>query len=485
MRILFASSEVSPFAKTGGLGDVAGALPKALAAAGHDVIVVTPHHRAARAYLESSTLASEWLPPLDVDSPAFSYPAGVRRSTLPGTDVPIYFIASNEFFDRPFVYSNREDGFDDQLERFSFFSHAAVALARRLGGAYDVLHAHDWHTALIPVLQREKLHAEETFSNARTVFTIHNLAYQGVYPAQRFRYLGIRDAWWSSGGVEHFGEINLMKAGIAHCDSITTVSPTYAKEIQTAEHGSGLDGLLRELSWKLTGILNGIDEQEWDPANDPRLAANFDPVALAGKSRCKKALRKETGLIQKAKAPLFGLVSRLVGQKGIDLLLPALPSIVGMGAQIVILGSGEPQYESALRLLDARLDGNLRFIAGFDNDLAHRIYAAADVILMPSLYEPCGLNQMYALRYGAPPLVRLTGGLIDTVLPFDGSNGAVATGFAFERPDSIDLRHAAFVATLAYRDEKLWRQLQRNGMEHDHSWAASAKEYIRVYQGDS
>jgi len=485
MRILFVSAEVSPFAKTGGLGDVAGALPKALTSAGHEVLVITPLHRQASITIEKLGLAGEWLEPLDVAASNWSFQAGVFVTTLPGDPTPVYFIASNEFFDRPAVYSNREDNFDDQLERFTFFCHAVVALAIRLGQPIDVIHAHDWHTAMLPVLMRDHLYREPVFERARTVFTIHNLAYQGSYPAARFNYLGIPAAWWSDGGVEHFGEINLMKAGIAHSDVITTVSPTYAREIQTAEYGAGLDGLLRNLSWKLHGILNGIDEDEWDPSDDPSLIANYDARALAGKSRCKKALRKEAGLAQRTRTPLFGFVSRLVGQKGIDLLVPAIRHILALGAQIVILGSGEERYELALEALALKDSHDLKMWTRFDNQLAHRIYAGCDVILMPSLYEPCGLNQMYALRYGAPPLVRMTGGLIDTVVPFDGSNGEVATGFGFHRADHVDLYQTAFVATLAFRDERLWRQLQRNGMEHDFSWNASAREYIKVYAGDT
>lgn len=485
MRILFVSAEVSPFSKTGGLGDVAGALPKALTSAGHEVIVVTPFHKQAAARIAQLGVRGEWEEPLTVSASTWSFEAGVFRTTLPQDPTPLYFIASKEFFDRDFVYSNRSDGFDDQLERFTFFCHAVVALTRRLGQPIDVVHAHDWHAALLPVLMRDHLHRDPLFASARSVFTIHNLNYQGVYPATRFGYLGLDPAWWSSGGVEHFGDINLMKAGIAHSDEVTTVSPTYAREIQTSEHGAGLDGLLRNLSWKMTGILNGIDDVEWDPSNDPALAANYDATALGGKSRCRKALRKEARLAFRPKTPLFGFVSRLVGQKGLDLLLPVIPQILAFGAQIVILGSGEGRYESALMDLAAQNASDLKVWIGFDNDLAHRIYGGCDVILMPSLYEPCGLNQMYALRYGAPPVVRMTGGLIDTVVPFDGRNGAVANGFGFTRPDQVDLHQTSFIAALTYRDERLWRQLQRNGMEQDFSWSASAREYIRVYQRDT
>ena len=485
MRILFTSAEVSPFAKTGGLGDVAGALPKALTALGHEVVVVTPLHRQAASILEKLDPERKWLEPLEVTASNWQFQAGVLRSSLPDDPTPIYFLASNEFFDRPLVYSNREDGFDDQLERFTFFCHAVVALARRLGAPFDVVHAHDWHTALLSVLMRDRLHRDPIFERARSVFTIHNLNYQGVYPSARFGYLGLPATWWSGGGIEHFGDINFMKAGIAHSDAITTVSPTYAREVQTTEYGAGLDGLLRNLSWKLSGVLNGIDEREWNPADDPALAANYDATTLGGKTRCKKALRREAGLAQRTRAPLLGFVSRLVGQKGIDLLLPAIPRLLELGAQIAILGSGESRYEAALEELAAQYSHDMKVWLAFDNDLAHRIYAGSDVILMPSIYEPCGLNQMYALRYGAPPLLRMTGGLIDSVFPFDGANGNVATGFGFSRPDPIDLHQTAFIAALTYRDERLWRQLQRNGMEHDFSWEASAKEYIRIYQRDS
>ncbi|MEO6259021.1 MAG: glycogen synthase GlgA [Thermoanaerobaculia bacterium] len=484
MKILFASAEVSPIAKTGGLGDVCGSLPKALAKLGHEVAVFMPYYRQARDWFASHEV------PLEQVVPATAIRWGnwvaestVWRTLLPESDVPLYLIANDHFFDRAQIYSLRADGVDDGAERFTFFCRAVIHAAEAIGFSPDIVHAHDWHTALLPVYLQSGLRGSQTFRSARSVFTIHNLNYQGIAPVAAFPALGLPSRYFAPDALEHFGDINLMKGGILFADQVTTVSPTYAREIQTREHGAGLDGLLRSLSFRLHGVLNGIDTEEWDPASDPLIPAHFEAGRLNGKVLSKRALLREAGLRYQAKTPLLSFVSRLVDQKGIDLLLPVLDRLLGGGAQAVILGSGESRYERALLEVASRNPAACKVWIGFDNALAHRIYAGSDILLVPSLYEPCGLNQMYALRYGTLPVVRMTGGLADTVLPFDGTNRQEANGFGFRLPVAEQLHSATWISMLNYRDPQLWKELQSHAMAADFSWNRSANEYERIYRG--
>ena len=482
MKILFASAEVSPIAKTGGLGDVAGSLPKALAKLGHDVAVVMPYYRQARDWFARSGAAVETMLTTQIAWADWAAEVTYLQATLPGTDIPLILVANDRFFNRDQIYSFRHDGYDDGIERFTFFCRAVVRGCELLGFAPDVVHAHDWHTALLPIYLHSGLRGSETFANARSVYTIHNLNYQGIAPAERFRVLGLHSRYWSADALEHFHDINLMKGGIIFADQVNTVSPNYAREIQTAVHGAGLDGILRSLSFKLSGILNGIDVDEWNPATDALLDANFRAEDLKGKQASKKALTKELGLAPDEAAPLLAVISRLVDQKGFQLLIPILERLLAAGAQAVILGSGEPRYEAAFQRIAAAHRDRCHVRIGFDNTLAHRIYGAADILLMPSMYEPCGLNQMYALRYGTVPVVRLTGGLADTVIPFDGANGEVANGFGFASADPADLYAATWIAMLNFKDAALWKRLQANGMAADFSWERSAREYEALYR---
>jgi len=483
MRIVFATAEVSPIAKTGGLGDVCGSLPKALAALGHEVIVFMPLYKQAREWLERNGQ------PLDLAAPAtpitwggWSADATYFRTTLPGTNIPLYLIANGYFFERDGIYSFRADGFDDGPERFTFFCRALIRGCELLDIAPDILHAHDWHTALLPVYLDSGLRASGTFRSTRSVYTIHNLNYQGIVPRDRFGILGLHPRYWSAAGLEHFGDANLMKGGIIFADQVTTVSPNYAREIQTRAIGAGLDGVLRSLSFKLSGIVNGIDVDEWDPAKDEYLDANFDREKMHGKTIAKRMLAREAGLNYKVKTPIFSVVSRFVDQKGLQLLAPVLSHLLDAGAQAVILGSGEPELEYAFASIAEKEKGRCSVTIGFDNAYAHRIYAGSDILLMPSIYEPCGLNQMYALRYGTIPVVRLTGGLVDTVIPFDGTNRTVANGFGFVSPTPADLYAATWISVLNYRDTRAWKALQTNGMAVDFSWDRSAREYEAVYR---
>jgi starch synthase len=482
MKILFASAEVSPIAKTGGLGDVCGSLPKALAKLGHDVTVFMPCYRQAREWFGNNGVElEEALPATHVRWADWAAEANFLRTTLPGTDIPLILIANDYYFQRPHIYSPRFDGYDDGIERFTFFCRAVVRGCELLGIAPDIVHAHDWHTALLPVYLHSGLRGSDSFGGARSVYTIHNLNYQGIGAPEQFTSLGLHSRYWAPDALEHFRAVNLMKGGIILADQVTTVSPTYAREIQTHEHGAGLDGILRSLSFKLEGIVNGIDVEEWDPETDPHLRSHFSPQRLAGKNLSKRALLRELKLALKAKTPLLSFISRLVDQKGIDLLITALPHMLASGAQAVILGSGEPRYENALQQIAAQYPDSCRAVIGFDNALAHRIYAGADILLMPSMYEPCGLNQMYALRYGTVPVVRLTGGLADTVIPFHGANLEAANGFGFLSTNAADFFTATWLAMLNYRETKTWRRLQANGMAADFSWERSAHEYESVY----
>ena len=482
MRILFASAEVAPLAKTGGLGDVCGALPKALAKLGHDVVVFTPYYRQTRDWLSKNDIEAEFVASVRIAWANWAAEASFLRTTLPGSDVPLILVANDYYFNREYIYSARIDGFDDYLERFTFFSRAVIEGCGLLGIQPDVLHAHDWHTSLLPVYLHSGLRGSENFRGTRSVYTIHNLNYQGNASPEAFGVTGLHMRYWAPDALEHFGTLNPMKAGIIFADQVTTVSPNYAREIQTPAFGAGLDGVLRALSFKLTGILNGIDTDEWNPATDTYIASNYTRDKLNGKSLSKRALLRDLKLKFKAKTPLLGVVSRLVDQKGFQLLTPVLGALIRAGAQAVILGSGEDRFEDAFRRIEAAYPNDCRTWIGFDNTLAHRIYAGADILLMPSIYEPCGLNQMYALHYGTVPVVRMTGGLVDTVMPFDGSNLDVANGFGFGSRSPNDLFAAVWIAMLNYKDAKIWKGLQDNGMSTDFSWDRSARQYEQIYR---
>ena len=483
MRIVFATAEVSPIAKTGGLGDVCGSLPKALAALGHEVIIFMPFYRQARQWLErngqSVDLVRDAVP---IAWGGWAAEATYFLTTLPGTNIPLYLIGNDQFFDRDAIYAFRGDGYDDGAERFTFFCRALIRGCELLDIAPDIVHAHDWHAALMPVYLDSGLRGTGPFLSTRSVYTIHNLNYQGVVPRARFGILGLHPRYWSPAALEHFGDANLMKGGIIFADQVTTVSPNYAREIQTSAFGAGLDGVLRSLSFKVEGVLNGIDVDEWNPATDPFLDANYDPGQLSGKAVAKRMLAREAGLNYKAKTPIVSVISRFADQKGLHLLAPILPRLLDAGAQAVILGSGEPALEDAFASIGEKEKGRCAVTIGFDNAYAHRIYAGADILLMPSIYEPCGLNQMYALRYGTIPVVRLTGGLVDTVIPFDGTNGKVGNGFGFVRPVPDELYAATWISMLNYRDARTWKALQTNGMAADFSWDRSAREYEAVYR---
>ena len=483
MRILFATAEVSPIAKSGGLGDVCGSLPKELARQGHDVTVVMPYYRQARQYFESHGGQPEpAAPPAWISWGTWSADVTFLRTTLPGSDVPLILVANDYYFDREQIYAPAPSGIDDFLQRYTVFCRAVILACETLGISPDILHAHDWHTALLPVYLHSGLRGTDVFRTTRSVYTIHNLNYQGDAATAAFPVTGLHSRYAASDALEHFGRINPMKGGIIFADQVTTVSPNYAREVQTPAHGAGLDGVLRAVSYKFTGVLNGIDMEEWDPSTDPHLKSHYSADNLRGKAAVKRALAREAGFAYTARTPLLGVVSRMVEQKGFQLLLPILGKLLRAGAQAVILGSGDRYYEEGFEQVAEHHPETCRVWIGFDNALAHRIYAGCDLLLMPSMYEPCGLNQMYSLRYGTLPVVRLTGGLADTVIPFDGANADAANGFGFSGATADELYFATWNGMLNFRDTKLWKLLQRNGMAEDFSWAKSARQYEEVYR---
>jgi len=472
MKIALASIEVVPFSKTGGLGDVCGALPKVLARMGHDVVVITPYHRVVERWFDANGGPPEVFARERIEWSGWVADVRFARSTLPGSDVPVIFVV-NDAFDAPGIYT------DDDFHRFTMFSRAAIRACEILDEPLDILHAHDWHTAMMPGWLESGLRNVPVFRHTGSVFTIHNLRYQGRFHGTRYDALGLPGNFWP--GFEFFGDLNLMKGGIVFASHVTTVSPGYAREIRTASGGEGLDPLLNHLADKLTGILNGIDTEEWNPETDPALPANYGRAAMDGKRTCATALRSELGLADAPDRPLLGVVSRLVDQKGLDLLIPIAGQLAANGAQFALLGSGDGQLEDAFRRLAASRPDAIAYSSGFSPDLARRIIAGSDMTLMPSRFEPCGLNQMYGLRYGTLPLVRFTGGLADSVIPYTGNNPELANGFAFDAAHPRALFEATIAAMRVFEDEKTWATLQQNAMAADFSWEVAAKKYVEVF----
>src|SRR6187455_1548190 len=474
MRILMVASEAVPFAKTGGLADVAGALPRALARLGHEVEVVIPRYRGVTAG-ERVGRITVGLGPRPLDAGVYAvFADGVRT----------VFIDQPAYFDRDGIYGTQGQDFADNPERFAFLAHAALRWAALTGARYDVIHAHDWQAGLIPVILSMSSPSVPSLTKVPVVFTIHNLAYQGVFEAEWLPRLGLGGSLMRMDGLEYWGRISFLKAGIVFSHMVTTVSPRYAEEIQTAQFGFGFDGILRERAGKLVGIVNGIDYDQWNPAIDPHLPEPFDADHLEGKVASKRRVLEvfgfpvnETTLAR----PLIGMVSRLVDQKGFDLLQAAADELPGLGASFVLLGTGDRRYEDLWRGLARRFPDVVAAHIGFDEGLAHLIEGGSDIFLMPSQFEPCGLNQMYSLRYGTVPLVRATGGLYDTVSNYDPDTGA-GTGFTFEDYSTEALLGTLRRALRVYQQRNAWGRLQVAGMRQDHSWDSSARAYVKVYE---
>lgn len=484
MRIVLASSEAVPYSKTGGLADVSSALAKALAAKGHNVTLVVPHYPQLQKSNGTRPLASTGQP-LSIWLGGRVVTANVLWSTLPGSDVTVLFIDQPEFFDRPSLYGDASGDFQDNCARFCFFSRAVMEACRTLVLRPDIVHANDWQTGLIPALLDAEYRSLPGFESTSSVFTIHNLAYQGQFWHWDFSLTGLDWRYFNSEQMEHWGGLNLLKTGITLSDMVTTVSPTYAFEITTPLGGMGLDGILAKRGSDLTGIINGIDPDEWHPANDAHLPVNFDKNSVFEvKPRCKEFLQKELNLPVRADVPLFGMVSRMADQKGFDLIATAAEEMLRADAQFCFLGSGDPRYESLVRHLANSHHDKVAAVVGFDNGLAHRIEAGCDAFLMPSRFEPCGLNQMYSLAYGTVPLVRSVGGLKDTVVDASPKNLflGTATGIRFDDYDASALLWAVRRACDLYTKKNLWHQLVRTGMSQDFSWSKSASQYEEVYQ---
>jgi starch synthase len=473
MRILFVAAEGLPFSKTGGLADVVEALPKALVHQGHEVAVLLPRYRGTQV---QKTVA-----------PSLSVPMGtsLRFSAIveaaPPGGVRYFFVDDPDYFDREQYYGTSAGDYPDNAERFAEFSRAAIEFAKQVWPP-DVIHCHDWQTALVPVELRTLYQADPVLRPVPVVFTIHNMGYHGLFAPVVLQRIGLPESLFRMEAMEFFGKVNYLKGGLVFSDYLTTVSRKYAKEIQTPEFGHGLDGVARSRGSRLVGILNGVDYSVWNPETDKLIAARYSAQDLSGKHVCKGDLLAQFRLPpENIKRPLIGIVSRFADQKGFDLLSEAAADLLAEDLAIVALGAGEAKHEKMFREMAARFPDKLAVKIAYDNGLAHKIEAGADMFLMPSRYEPCGLNQIYSLRYGTVPVVRATGGLDDTIEPFDAPGGQ-GTGFKFYDYRPEVLLAAVRQALSVYRDTTAWRRLQRNGMAKDFSWDASAAEYGRLYQ---
>lgn len=479
LKVLFVSPEAAPYAKTGGLADVAGALPGALRRLGADVRLVLPLYRIVRDRgYRLSRLRKNLKVPLGNQTLA----ANVME-TRNGDGVPVYFVEREDLYDRPNLYGDGRGDYYDNLERFTFFSHAALKLAESLSFKPDAIHCHDWETGLIPALIKGPYKRSKIMKAKPTVFTIHNLGYQGLFPVEKFPITTLsKEAFFHLEGLEYWGKMSLLKAGIVFSQAITTVSPTYAREIQEPKCGMGMENILKRQQEFLHGILNGIDYRLWDPARDPDLPANYSLKNLTGKIRCKESLIQELGLDPSLlKRPLLGMTSRLDGQKGLDLLVKMLDKLLALEVGLVILGAGDAGIQKALEKAARHHRRRIGLTLGFNEPLAHRIMAGADIFLIPSRYEPCGLTQMYALKYGTVPVVRATGGLEDTVANFN-SRTLEGNGFKFGPYEPDALFEAIRQAIEVYNKPSKWKTLMQNGMKEDFSWDRSARSYMEIYR---
>ncbi len=463
------AAEAVPYSKTGGLGDVAGALPKALRQVGVDALLITPLYQQTKEDLVGHLAIDD----LWIDWRGQNYQAKVFYSEANGS--PTFLIHAPEFFFRSSIYGFRED-----YERFAFFNHAAIVLLRRIGNAPDIVHLNDWHCGFAAV-EIAKLRRWDAFwQNTKTVFSIHNLAYQGAFGMDELWKLGFGDDF-SRNAFSFDGAASALKAGLADSDMLSTVSPSYAQEIQTAENGYGLDWLLRQRSDRLFGITNGVDYDVWNPATDADLSAHFDSQDLSGKLNCKRQLLQKFFLPENLDKPIFASVTRLTSQKGFELIQQVAGEILATGAYFIALGSGAAEYEDFLQFLKDAAPKQVGIYKGYNESLAHQIEAGADIFLMPSRFEPCGLNQMYSLRYGTVPIVRAVGGLDDTVENFDRVNGS-GNGFKFTKFRADKFLEKIYEALFTYYDADAWRKLQWNGMTVDNSWENAARKYARLYQ---
>ena len=475
MHIAFAASECVPFSKTGGLADVVGALPRALAAAGHQVSVYVPRYRQTK-LTDAQTVVRSITIPFDDH---YRFCSVVSAGNHSG--VRFYFVEYPAFFDRDALYGTSAGDYPDNAERFALFSRAVLEASKILGVPH-VFHCHDWQSALIPVLLRTQYAEDPAFRDVATVFTIHNMGYQGLFSPDTLPLLSLPWDLFTISKMEFFGNVNFLKGALVYSDFITTVSRKYSQEIQTTEFGFGLEGVLRDRAATVTGILNGVDYDEWSPQTDKFIVAKYSPEDLVGKAQCKKDLLAAFGVAgADLRLPVIGIVSRFAAQKGFDLIAQIMDRLAREDMIVVALGNGDRQYEDMFLRLQKQFPHKIAVRVAYDNALAHKIEAGSDMFLMPSKYEPCGLNQIYSLKYGTVPIVRATGGLDDTIEPWDARTGR-GTGFKFSDYSGESLLLTIKDALKSFRDQPSWRNLMRNAMGKDFSWNASAKEYVRVYE---
>ncbi|HLM82694.1 MAG TPA: glycogen synthase GlgA [Terriglobales bacterium] len=476
MHIAFAASECVPFSKTGGLADVVGALPRALAALGHQVSVYLPRYRQTKLADPQTVVRSITIPFDD----KYRFCSVVAAGTNTPAGVKFYFVDYPPYFDREALYGSPAGDYPDNAERFALFSRAVLEASKVLGVPH-VFHCHDWQSALVPVMLRTLYAEDPAFREVATVFTIHNMGYQGLFPPDTLPLLMLPWDMLTISKMEFFGQVNFLKGALAYSDFVTTVSKKYSLEIQTTEYGFGLEGVLRDRAATVTGILNGVDYDQWSPQTDRFIAAKYSPQDLGGKLQCKHDLLHTFGVRNAdSKVPVIGIVSRFAAQKGFDLISQIMDRLAREEMIVVALGAGDKLFEDMFQRLNKQFPNKIAVKVAYDNAIAHKIEAGADMFLMPSRYEPCGLNQIYSLRYGTVPIVRATGGLDDTIEPWDARTGK-GTGFKFSDYTGEALLATIKQALLSYRDASSWQTLMRNGMTRDFSWGASAREYGKIY----
>ena len=492
IKVLIATPEAIPFAKTGGLADVAGALPKVLKGLGCEVRLIMPLYRQIQESGEKTEIKDTGI--------QVSVPLGFRELSVPvfqssANDVPAYFLKRDEYYDRKYLYTMPEGDYFDNAERFIVFSRAVIEAVKKLDFKPDIIHCHDWQTGLISTFLKTIYKNDPFFVDTKTVFTIHNIAYQGQFPKSHFQLTGLPPETFTPDGVEFWGNMNFLKAGIVFSDIITTVSEKYSQEIQTSEFGYGLEGVLQAKKENLFGVLNGVDYDDWSPEKDKFIVAKYDYKDLSGKAKCRQDLLKEYNLNLPDDAPVIGIISRFADQKGFDILSQAMEDLMAMNLGMVVLGTGERKYHNLFEGLAKKYSKKLGVKITFDNKIAHKIEAGSDMFLMPSKYEPCGLNQIYSLKYGTIPIVRATGGLDDTIQDYKNppappftkggmggfSDEPTGNGFKFNEYSSKALTAKIKDAMQIFADKKEWKKLVQKGMQQDFSWERSAKRYVELY----
>ena len=485
LNVLFISSEVEPFAKTGGLADVSGTLPQIIKQLDHEIRVMMPRYGSIN---ERKSKLHDMIRLRDIGIPVGDkeYPASVKSSFLSNTHskVQVYFLDNTALFGRPglYVHPDSKKDYADNDDRFIFFCRGVLEVLKKLGWSPDIIHCNDWPTGLVPAYLKTIYKDDPFYKETKSIITIHNMAFQGSFPKSSFKKTGLPDDVFTEHGVEAFGNLNFLKAGLVYADALTTVSEKYAEEIQSGdEFGCGLQGVVKKRRNELYGIVNGVDYSQWDPAHDELIPHRYDTKSVDHKIENKRALLERVGLPFRPEAPVIGVISRLTDQKGFDLIGEMLDEMMKLDVQLVVLGTGDKKYhdlfERAARKYHERVAAQLTF----NNDLAHVIEAGSDIFLMPSRFEPCGLNQIYSLRYGSVPIVRATGGLDDTIEDYNAATGS-GTGFKFKEYDGREMLRTVQRAVNVYQDHAAWRRLMKNGMAKDFSWEASAKKYVQLYR---